>query len=60
MSYKILPTRQFSKDFEKLGDRKLKDTIKNKIEEVSKDPARYKNSIMTLKEAFALELVTFV
>ena len=42
MSYKILPTKEFSKDFEKL-DKQFQERIKNKIEEVSEDPLRYKH-----------------
>lgn len=42
MSYKILPTRQFEKDIAKL-DKNFKLRLKSKIEEVSKDPARYKH-----------------
>ncbi|MFP4403010.1 MAG: type II toxin-antitoxin system RelE family toxin [Candidatus Woesearchaeota archaeon] len=41
MNYKILPTKEFSKDFKKLED-SLKKSIKTKIEEVSKNPERYK------------------
>ena len=42
MSYKILPTKQFFKDFKKIKDRKFRDAIKKKIEEVSQNPTRYK------------------
>ena len=42
MSYKILPTKEFSKDFKKI-DRLLQDRIKKKIEEVAEDPTRYKH-----------------
>ncbi len=42
MGYKILPTKEFSKDFNKL-DVQFKDRIKKKIEEVAEDPARYKH-----------------
>lgn len=41
MSYNILPTKEFSKDFRKL-DKQLQQRIKNKIEEVAKNPIRYK------------------
>ena len=34
MSYKILPTQEFSKDFKKV-DKQFQDRIKNKIEEVA-------------------------
>ncbi len=41
MSYKILPTREFSRDFEKL-DKQFQDRIKKKIGEVAENPTRYK------------------
>ena len=41
MTYKILPTKEFSKDFKKL-DNTSKQRIKNKVEEVAEDPTRYK------------------
>jgi len=41
MSYKILPTIEFSKDFKKL-DNQLQKRIKRKIEEVAEDPMHYK------------------
>ena len=42
MPYKILPTKEFSKDFKKL-DGNLRKRIKSKVEEVSKNPTRYKH-----------------
>ena len=36
INYKILPTKEFSKDFQKL-DSSIKSRVKNKIEEVSLD-----------------------
>ena len=42
MSYKILPTKEFSKDFKKL-DKQFQERIKDKIEEVAEDPTRYKH-----------------
>jgi len=42
MNYKILPTRQFENDFKKLDfDRQLR--VKEKIDEVSLDPTKYKH-----------------
>ena len=41
MSYKILPTKEFSKDFEKI-DSNFQQRIKIKIEKVSENPERYK------------------
>ena len=42
MSFKILPTKEFSKDFKKL-DKEFQDRIKSKIEEVAYNPDRYKH-----------------
>ena len=42
MRYKILPTKEFSKDFNKL-DNQFQERIKVKIEEVAEDPTRYKH-----------------
>ena len=41
MSYKILPTKEFSKDFKKI-DTQLQKRIKQKFEEVAENPTRYK------------------
>ena len=41
MPYKILPTKEFSKDFKKL-DKSLQKRVKNKVEEISEDPTHYK------------------
>ena len=41
MTYKILPTREFEKDFRKL-DLSFQNRIKKKIEEVAENPTRYK------------------
>lgn len=42
MSYNILPTQEFSKDFGKL-EKQLQKRIKEKIEEVAENPERYKH-----------------
>lgn len=42
MSYKILPTAEFSKDFSKT-DASIRERIKKKIGEVAEDPSRYKH-----------------
>ena len=42
MSYKILPTKEFKKGFDKL-DISIKDRVKRKIEEVAENPVRYKH-----------------
>lgn len=41
MSYKILPTKQFEKDFKKI-DSSIQKRISDKMNEVSLDPTRYK------------------
>lgn len=41
MPYKILPTKEFLKDFKKI-DVQLQKRVKSKIEEVAEDPSRYK------------------
>ena len=41
MSYKILPTKEFSKDFKKI-DKQFQERIKKKVEEIAQDPTRYK------------------
>lgn len=40
-NYKILPTKEFSKDFKKLG-KQFQERIRNKVEEVAENPTRYK------------------
>lgn len=42
MHYKILPTKEFEKDFKKL-DSFIQERIKKKIEEVAENPMRYKH-----------------
>ncbi|HLC73052.1 MAG TPA: type II toxin-antitoxin system RelE/ParE family toxin [Candidatus Nanoarchaeia archaeon] len=42
MNFKILPTKEFSKDFKKL-DKHFQDRIKKKMEEVAEDPTRFKH-----------------
>jgi len=42
MSYRILPTREFEKDFKKL-DNSMQERIKKKIEEVAENPERHKH-----------------
>lgn len=41
MSYKIIPTKEFIKDFKKI-DSSSQNRIKKKIEEVAENPERYK------------------
>ena len=42
MSYKILPTKEFEKDFKKVNS-ELQLRIKKKIEEIAQNPTRYKH-----------------
>lgn len=42
MSYKILPTKEFFKDFKKL-ETSYQERIKKKVEEVAENPTRYKH-----------------
>ena len=50
MSYKILPTKEFSKDYKKRSpDSSTK--IRQKIEEIASDPTRYKRLHYQLKDS---------
>ena len=42
MSYRILPTKEFEKDFKKL-DKKLQERIRKKMDMVAENPERYKH-----------------
>ena len=42
MSYKILPTKEFEREFKKI-DKHFQDQIKDKFEEVAENPERYKH-----------------
>ncbi|MFA4953139.1 MAG: type II toxin-antitoxin system RelE/ParE family toxin [Candidatus Pacearchaeota archaeon] len=42
MSYRIIPTKEFIKDFKKL-DNSVQERIKKKIEEVAENPERYEH-----------------
>ena len=48
MPYKILPTKEFSKDFSKI-DPQLQKRVKANIEEVAEDPTRFKHLHYDLK-----------
>ena len=58
MPYKILPTKEFEKDFKNLDD-SLKVRIKNKIQEVSENPFRYKPLHYDLKESCRIRIDRF-
>lgn len=55
MPYKILPTKEFSKDFKKL-DSQIQKRVKDKIEEVAANPMRYKHLHYDLKESCRLRI----
>ena len=59
MSYSILPTKQFSKDFKKIKDKKFEIGIKNKIDEISQHPRRYKRLQYELKGSFRIRIGPF-
>jgi len=59
MSYSILPTKQFSINFEKLRDKKSQEKVKKKIEEVSEDPTRYKRLHYELKGSFRIRIGSY-
>lgn len=53
MTYKILPAKEFSKQFKKI-DPQLRKRIKTKIGEVGEDPTRYKHLHYDLKNSCRL------
>ncbi len=55
MSYKILPTKEFSKDFKKL-DPQIRERVKIKVEEAAKEPTRYKHLHYDLKNSCRLRI----
>jgi len=58
MSYKILPTKEFSKDFHKL-DKHFQLRIKKKMEEVAINPERYKHLHYDLKNSCRIRIEKF-
>ena len=50
MNYKVLPTKEFAKDFKKL-DLTIKRRIKKKVEEISENPQRHKHLHYDLKDS---------
>lgn len=58
MPYKILPTKEFSKDFKKIRDKKIQSAIKNKINEIAENPTRYKRLHYDLKGSFRIRIGT--
>lgn len=53
MSFKILPTKEFFRDYKKL-DVKYQDRVKKKIKEVAENPERYKHLHYDLSESCRL------
>ena len=50
MIYKILPTKEFSKDFKKL-DSQMQKRIRSKVEEIAEEPVRHKHLHYDLKNS---------
>ena len=55
MPYKILPTREFAKDFSNLSETE-REMIRSKVEEASENPERYKRLHYELKGSFRLRV----
>ena len=55
MPYKILPTKEFAKDFSKLNKIDQQD-VKDKVEEASENPERYKRLHYELQGSFRLRI----
>ncbi len=55
MNYKILPTKEFEKDFKKL-DSEFQLRIKKKIEEVAENPKRYKHLHYDIKSSCRIRI----
>ncbi len=55
MIYKILPTKEFSKDFKKL-DQQMQERVKSKVEEAGDDPTCYKHLHYDLKNSCRLRI----
>ncbi len=55
MTYKILPTKEFSKDFKKL-DKSIQERVKSKIEEVKDNPEIYKHLHYDLKNSCRIRI----
>ena len=55
MTYKILPTKEFSKDFKKL-DSQLQKKVKKKIDSLKGDPTRYKHLHYDLKQSCRIRI----
>lgn len=53
--YKILPTKEFERDFKKL-DKDIQNRVKKKIEEVSENPERYKHLHYDLKDSSRIRI----
>lgn len=55
MPYKILPTKEFARDFSKIAPSE-REQVKNKIEETAENPERYKRLHYDLKGSFRLRI----
>ena len=59
MKFRVIPTRQFAKDFKKIKDKGVQKAIKNKVNEVSDDPTRYKHLHYGLKDSFRIRVGSY-
>ena len=59
MKFKIIPTKQFAKDFKKIKDKGIQQAIKDKTEEVSYNPTRYKRLHYDLKDSFRIRVGSY-
>ena len=59
MKFRVIPTRQFAKDFRKIKDKGVQKAIKNKVNEVSDDPTRYKHLHYDLKDSFRIRVGSY-
>jgi mRNA-degrading endonuclease RelE of RelBE toxin-antitoxin system len=55
MTFKILPTKEFSKDFKKL-DTQIQNRIKIKVNEIAVYPTRYKHLHYDLKNSYRFRI----
>ncbi len=59
MTYKILPTKEFSKDFKRIKDTRAKQALINKIEEAANNPERFKKLHYTLRGSYRLRVMRY-
>ena len=59
MKFRVLPTKQFAKDFKKIKDKSIQKAIKDKINEVSYNPTRHKRLHYGLKDSFRIRIGSY-